>query len=58
MFDIINHDKTGYDLIAAKFVTGYIELTRNLIQQLSKVGDKEFVRKILLDDNTTESKSR
>ena len=58
MFDIINHDKTGYDLKVAKFVTDYIELTKNLIQQLSKVGDKELVRKILLDDSKTESKSR
>jgi predicted acylesterase/phospholipase RssA len=58
MFDVINHDKTGYDLKVAKFVTDYIELTRNLIQQLSKVGDKEVVRKILLDDSKTESKFR
>lgn len=59
MFDIINHDKTSYDLKVAKFVTDYIELTRNLIQQLSKVGgNKEVVRKILLDDSKTESKFR
>jgi NTE family protein len=58
MFDIINHDKTGYDLKVAKFVTDYIELTRNLIQQHSKVGDKEVVRKILLDDSKTQSKFR
>jgi hypothetical protein len=58
MFDIINYDKTGYDLKVAKFVTDYIELTRNLIQHLSKVGDKETVRKILLDDSKTESNFR
>jgi NTE family protein len=58
MFDIINHDKTDYDLKVAKFVTDYIELTRNLIQHLSKAGDKEAVRKILLDDSKTESKFR
>jgi hypothetical protein len=58
MFDIINYDKTGYDLKVAKFVTDYIELTRSLIQHLSKVGDKETVRKILLDDSKTESNFR
>jgi NTE family protein len=58
VFDIANHDKTGYDLKVAKFVTDYIELTRNLIQQLAKAGDKEVVRKILLNDSKTKSKSR
>jgi hypothetical protein len=58
MFDIINHDKTSYDLKVAKFVTDYIEMTRNLIQYLSKVGDKVAVRKILLNDSKTKSKFR
>lgn len=58
MFDIVNCDKTDYDLKVAKFVTDYIELTRNLIQQLSKVGDKETARKILLNESKTKSKFR
>jgi NTE family protein len=58
--DIINHDKTEYDLKVAKFVTDYIELTRDLVQQLAKAGDnnKETARKILLDDSKTRSKFR
>jgi NTE family protein len=60
MFDIINHDKTKYDLKVAKFVTDYIELTRNLIQQLAKGGDnnKQVARRILLDDSKTKSTFR
>ena len=50
--------KTDYDLKVAKFVTDYIELTRNLIQQLSKVGDKETARKILLNESKAKSKFR
>lgn len=61
MYDVANHDKTKYDLKVATFVTDYIELTRNLIQQLAKSGDmnKEAARKILLnDDSKTRSKFR
>jgi predicted acylesterase/phospholipase RssA len=58
MFDIINHDKTEYDLKVATLVSDYIELTRNLIQRLVKEGDKEAVRKILLNDSKTRSKFR
>jgi NTE family protein len=59
VFDIANHDKTEYDLKVAMFVTDYIELTRSLIQKLAKPGDKEAVRKILLNDSSKrKSKSR
>jgi hypothetical protein len=33
-------------------------LTRSLIQQLAKAGDKEAVRKILLSDSKTKTKSK
>ncbi|HKI07103.1 MAG TPA: patatin-like phospholipase family protein [Nitrososphaeraceae archaeon] len=67
MFDIMNYDKTQYDLKVATFVTDYIELARDLVQQLAKdaVGasgqegaKKEVARKILLNDSKTKSKFR
>jgi predicted acylesterase/phospholipase RssA len=67
MFDIINYDKTGYDLKVATFVTDYIELARDLVQQLAKdaiSGDgqekvkREAAREILLNDSKTVSKFR
>lgn len=67
MFDIINYDKTGYDLKVAAFVTDYIELARDLVQQLAKDAisangqeetKRELARKILLDDSKTVSKFR
>ena len=67
MFDIMNYDKTEYDLKVATFVTDYIELARDLIQQLAKdvIGGggqegvkKEAARKILLNDSKTKSKFR
>lgn len=68
-FDIINYDKTEYDLKVATLVTDYIELARDLIQQLTKdaiAGNrqeeegkiKEAVRNILLNDSKTVSKFR
>jgi hypothetical protein len=67
MFDIINCDKTDYDLKVAMFVTDYIELARDLVQQLAKdaiiseaqeVVKKEAARKILLNDSNTKSRFR
>jgi hypothetical protein len=67
MFDIINYDKTEYDLKVATFVTDYIELARDLVQQLAKdatAGNvreeekREAARKILLDDSKAVSKFR
>jgi len=67
MFDIMNYDKTEYDLKVAMFVTDYIEVARDLVQQLAKdaVGTdgqedvkKEAARKILLNDSKTRSKFR
>jgi hypothetical protein len=67
MFDIINYDKTGYDLKVAAFVTDYIELARDLVQQLAKDAisgngqeetKRELARKILLNDSKTVSKFR
>jgi hypothetical protein len=67
MFDIMNYDKTEYDLKVATFVTDYIELARDLVQQLAKdsIGGggqegvkKEAARKILLNDSKTKSKVR
>ncbi len=68
MFDIMNFDKTEYDLKVATFVTDYIELARDLVQQLAKdaVGSgggqegvkKDAARKILLNDSKTKSKFR
>jgi hypothetical protein len=67
MFDIMNYDKTQYDVKVATFVTDYIELARDLVQQLAKdaVGasgqdelKKEAARKILLNDSKTKSKFR
>jgi len=67
MFDIMNYDKTEYDLKVSTFVTDYIELSRDLVQQLAKdaVGasgqeavKKEAARKILLNDSKTKSKFR
>lgn len=68
MFDIMNFDKTEYDLKVATFVTDYIELARDLVQLLAKeaVGSgggqegvkKEAARKILLNDSKTKSKFR
>jgi NTE family protein len=67
MFDIMNYDKTDYDLKAAMFVTDYIELVRDLVQQLAKDAistegqeavKKEAARKILLNDSKTKSKFR
>ena len=63
----MNYDKTQYDLKVATFVTDYIELARDLVQQLAKdaVGasgqegaKKEMARKILLNDSKTKSKFR
>jgi NTE family protein len=65
--DIINYDKTKYDLKAATFVTDYIELARDLVQQLAKDAisgngqeeiKRETARKILLNDSKTVSKFR
>jgi NTE family protein len=67
MFDIMNYDKTEYDLKVAMFVTDYIEVVKDLVQQLAKdaVGangqedvKKEAARKILLNDSKTKSKFR
>ena len=67
MFDIMNYDKTEYDLKVAMFVTNYIEVVRELVQQMAKdtVGangqehvKKEVARKILLNDSKTKSKFR
>jgi NTE family protein len=67
MFDIINYDKTRYDLKVAAFVTDYIELARDLVQQLAKDAisgngqeetKRELARKILLNDSKTVSKFR
>jgi NTE family protein len=68
VFDIMNYDKTKYDLKVATFVTDYIELARDLVQQLAKDSisggggeeavKKESARKILLDDSKTKSKFR
>ena len=67
MFDIVNYDKTEYDLKVAMFVTDYIELVRDLVQQLAKDAvrsgvqeevKKEAARKILLNDSKTKSKFR
>jgi NTE family protein len=67
MFDIINYDKTEYDLKVATFVTDYIELARDLVQELAKdatAGNgqeeikREAARKILLNDSKTASKFR
>jgi hypothetical protein len=67
-FDIINYDKTGYDLKVASFVTDYIELARDLVQQLArdaiagngqeKEVKREAARKILLNDSKTVSRFR
>ena len=67
MFDIMNYDKTKYDLKVSTFVTDYIELARDLVQQLAKDAlgasgqegaKKEVARKILLNDSKTKSKFR
>ena len=67
MFDIMNYDKTEYDLKVAMFVTDYIEVVRDLVQQLAKDAvsiegqedaKKEAARKILLNDSKTRSKFR
>ena len=63
VIDIINHDKTEYDLKVATFVTDYIDLIRNLVQQLAIDGSnsrkvKEQIQKILLNDSKTKSKFR
>jgi predicted acylesterase/phospholipase RssA len=67
MLDIINYDKTEYDLKVATFVTDYIELVRDLVQQLAKDAisgngqeeiKREAARKILLNDSKTVSKFR
>jgi predicted acylesterase/phospholipase RssA len=67
MFDIMNYDKTEYDLKVAMFVTDYIEVVRDLVQQLAKDAvsiegqedaKKEAARKILLNDSKTKSKFR
>lgn len=68
MFDIMNYDKTEYDLKVAMFVTDYIEVVRDLVLQLAKdaVGasaqeenvKKEAARTILLNDSKTKSKFR
>ena len=67
-FDIVNYDKTGYDLKVAMFVTDYIEVVRDLVEQLAEdaIGtnevdvkkNKEAARKILLNDSKTRSKFR
>jgi hypothetical protein len=66
--DIINYDKTEYDLKVATHVTDYIDLARDLIRQLAKdaIADngqeeakrKEAARKILLNDSKKASKFR
>ena len=68
MFDIINYDKKEYDLKVAKLVTDYIELARDLVQQLAKDASaagngqekeiKKAARKILLSNSKTVSKFR
>jgi NTE family protein len=67
VFDIMNYDKTEYDLKVAMFVTDYIEVVRDLVQQLAKDAvssegqedvKKEAARKILLNDSKTKSKFR
>jgi NTE family protein len=66
MFDIMNYDKTEYDLKVAMFVTDYIEVVRDLVLQLAKdvittAGQedaKKAARNILLNDSKTRSKFR
>jgi hypothetical protein len=67
VIDIMNYDKTEYDLKVAMFVTDYIEVGRDLVQQLAKDAvstdgqealKKEAARKILLNDSKTRSKFR
>ena len=68
MFDIMNYDKTEYDLKVAMFVTDYIEVVRDLVRQLAKdaittagqedAKKREAARKILLNDSKTKSKFR
>jgi NTE family protein len=68
MFDIMNYDKTEYDLKVGMFVTDYIEVVRDLVLQLAKdaIGanvqeenvKKEAARTILLNDSKTKSKFR
>ncbi len=69
VFDIMNYDKTEYDLKVATFVTDYIELVRDLVQQLAidavhssggeqKEMKKEAALRILLNDSKTKSKFR
>jgi hypothetical protein len=66
MFDIMNYDKTEYDLKVAMFVTDYIEVVRDLVLQLAKdaittAGQedaKKAAREILLNDSKTKSKFR
>ena len=57
MFDIINYDKTEYDLKVAKLVTDYIELARDLVQQLAKdaipqVMGRKKIKKEVSSQNT------
>jgi NTE family protein len=66
--DIINYDKTEYDLKVATLVTDYIDLARDLIRRLAKdaIADngqeeakrKEAARTILLNDSKKASKFR
>jgi NTE family protein len=68
MFDIMNYDKTEYDLKVAMFVTDYIGVVRDLVRQLAKdaittagqedAKKREAAREILLNDSKTKSKFR
>jgi hypothetical protein len=68
MLDIMNYDKTEYYLKVAMFVTDYIEVVRDLVNQLAKDGvsadgqgevvKKEAADRIRLNDSKTKSKFR